>query len=267
MDDETQVVPVDGSEAQPESTQTTEAQVTPEPQAAPALSLEQVERLLSEREAKLRAEFEQQSRKAQSKTDKAYADALRKAKVIEESAELLGLDADSIKAAKQALIDKEFTAAFDETPANAQTAPMPASPSPAPSYSPTVSREELEAILRENGLEANAVDLMKYAGRPRSDAELAQEWQDDVILAKAKQAELRQQQKQNRARAKEAGQVKQQYGGLAAPASGTPSAGYDPIKELEKLNAQPIPTDPVAYTAYKARREKLYEEATRKGWS
>ena len=262
--DDEQIVPVSGTpEAPAVSEQTSEPTVTPTP--PDTLSLETVERLLSEREAKLRAEFEQQARKNQSKTDKAYADALRKAKVIEESASVLGLDAEQVSAAKAALIDKEFAAAFAE-PQRAYDPTGSMTPTNTP-QGDFVTESEILSALAAYKLDANAIDLSKYVGKFRGDAELERQFEEEVILARAKKVEARKTQQQQQKQAQAAQQVKQEFGTLAAPAAGAPSAGYDPVKELEKMNAQNPPSDPASRAQWNARYKKLYAEANQKGWS
>ena len=266
MDDEMQVVPTDGSQAQAESTQTTAAQVAPEPQTAPALSRDEVERLLNEREQKLRAEFEQQTRKMQSKTDKAYADALRKAKVIEESADVLGLDPEQVKAAKQNILDKEFAAAFSNADTQAQADAYSAYTQPTPPTDPnTVSRDELAQYLLAQGLDANAVDLSKYENVRRGDVQAEQDFLDDVAIARAKQAETRRQQKQQTAQAKQAAQVRDQFGKVAPAGAGVPSAGYDPEQRMKELLAKDPPSDNAGYNAYYSELDKLEAELLKLG--
>lgn len=265
-DDETQVVPAEGSEeAQPESTQTTEAVVTPEPTAQP-LSLSDLDRVKAEmraeydeRERKLRAEFEKQARSAQSKSDKAYAAALAKARVIEENAEVLGLDAEQVKTAKQAVIDKEFSTAFNNAPSEQPTQPQTDVP---PTLPPYVSRAELAQFLKENGLTENDVDLSAYENKPRYDDGLASRFQEDVLLAKAKQVEAKRVQQQNQQKAAQAAQVKANVGRVnPVPAGGAPSLGYDPVQELEKMDKMGLPDTLAERSKYKERYAKLMKEA------
>lgn len=263
MNDDTQFVPADGSvelnttPAQPESTQT-QAPVTPTQEAASPLSLTDVERLLTEREAKLRAEFEERERRNKSKSDKAYAAALRDAKVIEQNAEILGLDAETVTAAKRKIIDRTFETAFsvEESPA----------PQAQPVYPSGVTEAELMAYMKEHYNIEDAALAKKYAGRDRNDGSwFYGGFTDEAVSTAAKQVERRRQEKANREAAQKAGQVTQQFGSVAPPAGGAPSAGYDPEKELEKLMSQDVPNDMVARMDYKRRYDKLLQEVAQKG--
>ena len=257
MDDETNIVPGDGSnEAQVESSHTTEV-VTPEPTPQASLSLQDVERLLGERESKLRAEFDSRERKWQSKSDKAYAQAMAEAKVIEENAELLGLEPEQVKAAKQAVIDRQFQSTFSQPEEIAPPAP--------PILPDTVDASEIRAWLASNGIvDESLVD--KYAGKPRKDGspEWAT-WDEDVTLAKAALIQKKQAEKQQKQQAAQAAQVKATVGRVnPIPANGAPAQGYDPETELQKMMAEGTPDHPTERKKYIAKLEKLQKEA---GWT
>jgi hypothetical protein len=257
MIDETFPVPGDGAEVAPDaSNQTEQAEVTTEPTQSASLSLQDVERLVGEREAKLRAEFDARERKWQSKSDKAYAKALAEAKVIEEHAELLGLEPEQVKAAKQAVINKQFDSAF--TQPETDTAPPP------PILPDTVGADEIRAWLASNSIVDEEL-VSKYAGKGRTSQTEWANWDEDVTLAKARSIEQRRLQKEQKQQAAQAAQVKATVGRVnPVPAGGAPAHGYDPVNELEKLMAEGTPDNPAERAKYIARLEKLQKEA---GWS
>lgn len=257
-DDETPIVPVNGSEAQPESTQTPVA-VVPSPVAqAPALSLTDFDRLWNEREAKLRAEVQAEARKTQSKSDKAYAKALSDAKVIEKHAALLGIDPEQVKTAKQAVIDQTFTDAFEEPEAQPNS----------PSYQPLepISKTELAAWLEnEEPTIADRVDLTLFDGRDRNNPQVQAQWEQALRSAKRQVADELREERQRKAQVKaEAGKVAQvqaTIGSVGAPVmQGMPSSGVDPEKEMERLLEQGPPNNPAKQAAYYAELDK-YEKA------
>jgi hypothetical protein len=254
MNDDPEIVPVDGSEAQTESTQTNET-VTPEPTPSASLSLQDVERLVSERETKLRAEFDSRERKWQSKSDKAYAKALAEAKVIEDNAALLGLDAEQVTAAKQAVINKQFDTAF--------STPEPETPAAPPPQADTVGADEIRAWLAAQGI-VNETLVSNYAGKGRNTGVGWEAWDEDVTLAKAASIQQRKQAQQQKQQAAQAAQVKANVGRVnPVPAGGAPAQGYDPEKELEEMNKLSMPDDPAERVKFKAKRDRLMKEA---GW-
>jgi len=261
--DDPQVVPADGSvEAQPESTQTTEAVVTPQAQPASTLSLSDVERLLAERENKLRAEFDSQRIKWQSKSDKAYADALREAKVIEDNAALLGLEPEAAQQAKRAIINKKFDTVF----ATPDPEPQPQNQyQPAPTLPPyaatTINEPEIIAALAAEGLEPKDVNYADLLGKPKGTSDVIEAWDEMVTLAKAAKIRAKQQAKQDRAAAQPIAQIRNETGSLGSPSGGAPSAGYNAEQELAKMNAQEPPHNPIERAKWERRMEKLYAEA------
>jgi hypothetical protein len=265
MIDDPTFVPDDGSQAQEESSQTT-PEVTQAPISTPTLSLEDVQRLMSEQETKLRAEFDERARKIQSKSDKAHAAALADAKVIEQNAELLGLDADAIVEAKRKIIDRKFTDAFAEEPIPAATVAPPYQP--APTVTP-ISKADVIAQLAHDQLDPFAIGQAKvealtkqFSGRPQGDPQVIADWNAELARIRQDQTQQRQQQ----AQAQAAAQTAAAYGGAKPLGGGTARAGYDPVAELDKLNNQDPPDDPVEVQKYLARRKQLKAEAEAKGW-
>lgn len=260
MNDETNFVPDNGTTVAPDvSSQTNAAVVTP-PTATPTLSLTDVERLLSERENKLRAEFDSQRVKWQSKSDKAYAKAMAEVKVIEDNAALLGLEPDAVQSAKQGVINKNFDATFSAP----DPTPEPVQPQ-YQTYSPYAGEQETAAYLKQTyGLDMGELDLSDILGQPKSQ-ELAAKLDERAKVKEAQKIIARQEERANKAAAQPVAQLKNEYGKLGSPVNGTPSAGYDPVTELEKLSAQEPPNDPVAFNKYNERMKELYAQAYQRG--
>lgn len=269
MNDDPTLVPDDGSqEAQLESSQTT-TEVTQAPVSPPSLSLQDVQRLLSEQESKLRAEFQETSRKIQSKSDKAYAAALAEAKVIEKNAEMLGLDAGAISEAQRKIIDRTFNDAFAEEP--------PPPPTIAPQYQPQAQPEPNSAPISQADvvaqLASDQIDVFdigkekvnalvkQFNGRPKGDPTVVTDW--NAAIAQIRQGQIQQQQQQ--AQAQQAAQSANTYG--AKPLGGGAAvAGYDPVKKLEESNNQDPPDDPVEMNKWLAQRKQWKREAEARGW-
>jgi hypothetical protein len=265
MIDDPTFVPDDGSQAQEESSQTT-PEVTQAPISTPTLSLEDVQRLMSEQETKLRAEFDERARKIQSKSDKAHAAALAEAKVIEKNAEMLGLDADAISEAKRKIIDRNFTDAFAEEPAPAPTVAPPYQPALA--ITP-ISKADVIAQLAHDQLDPFAIGQARvealtkqFSGRPQGDPQVIADWNTELARIRQDQTQQRQQQ----AQAQAAAQTAAAYGGAKPLGGGTASAGYDPIKKLEESNNQDPPENPVELKQWLAQRAQWKREAEAKGW-
>jgi hypothetical protein len=265
MIDDPTFVPDDGSQAQEESSQTT-PEVTQAPISTPTLSLEDVQRLMSEQETKLRAEFDERARKIQSKSDKAHAAALAEAKVIEKNAEMLGLDADAISEAKRKIIDRNFTDAFAEEPALPPTVAPPYQP--APTVTP-ISKADVIAQLAHDQLDPFAIGQARvealtkqFSGRPQGDPQVIVDWNTAMAAIRQDQTQQRQQQ----AQAQAAAQTAAAYGGAKPLGGGTASAGYDPVKKLEESNNQDPPENPVELKQWLAQRAQWKREAEAKGW-
>jgi hypothetical protein len=265
MNDDPTLVPDDGSAAQSESSQTT-PEVTQAVTTPPAVSLTEIERLLEQRDAKWSATLETERKKWQSKSDTAYAKALADAKVIEQNAEMLGLDADAVSEAKRKLIDRKFTDAFAEEPTPAPTI--------APPYQPAaavipISQRDVKVQLEHDGFDVFDIGkpkvealIEKFKGRPQGDPQVISEWN-------AEMAQIRQdltQQRQQQAQAQTAAQNAAAYGGAKPLGSGSAAAGYDPVKKLEESNNQDPPENPVELKRWLANRAQWKREAEAKGW-
>lgn len=221
MNDDSEFVPVNGAEVAPEaSTQTTE-QVTPP--AEQPLSLDRVEALLNAREAKLRAEFDERERKMQSKSDKAHAEALRKAKVIEESAELLGLSPEQVRNAKQGLIDREFDTAF--------TAPE-AAPSPQPQHQQSnLNGQEREAEFRAFVKRVYHIDPQEAGLDYRSVMDL--DGNDPRVIAFQESAiEAAAEAKKRKANAARVAEQRTANGAIAPLSSGGAPPAHNPVQQI-----------------------------------
>jgi hypothetical protein len=267
MIDDTQTVPDSGvEEAQLTSGQTEQAEVT-QTQPNPSVSLTEIERLLEQRDAKWSATLEAERKKWQSKSDTAYAKALADAKVIEQNAEVLGLDADAVGEAKRKLIDRKFSDAFAEEPAPAATVAPPYQPAPA--LTP-ISKADVIAQLAHEQMDPFAVGQARvealtkqFSGRPQGDPQVIVDWNTAMAAIRQDQTQQRQQQ----AQAQAAAQTAAAYGGAKPLGGGTASAGYDPVKKLEESNNQDPPDDPVELNKWLAQRRQWKKEAEAKGWA
>lgn len=237
------------------------AEQTPPPQY---LSVEDFERRTAESDARWQARLEEVERRAQAKADKARDAAIRKANVFaSETTETMKragieLDAEQVEAVRRQYINDEF---WTEKP-------QVETPTAAPSQiqSEYVSRAELVAYLETQGLTPDAVDLAKYENRRRGDASADQDLLDDIALAKARQVETRRKARQQQQAAQQVSQVQSEFGSVGNPSAGAPSAGYNPLVELDKMNAQEPPDNPVLRREWQERYTKLMNEAAAKGW-
>ena len=226
----------------------------------------------AELDAKWQARLKEVEQKAQAKSDKARDTAKRKTEdflkeylpIMQEKG--VELDAETIKGIAEGIRDREFW--NDPTPPvnQAQADAYSAYTQPTPPTNPnTVSRDELAQYLLAQGLDANAVDLSKYENVRRGDVQAEQDFLDDVAIARAKQAETRRQQKQQTAQAKQAAQVRDQFGKVAPAGAGVPSAGYDPEQRMKELLAKDPPSDNAGYNAYYSELDKLEAELRKLG--
>ena len=269
MNYDQETVPVDGSaEAQPESTQTA-SEVTQTQATTPTVSLTEIERLLNERDAKWSATLTEERKKWQSKSDTAYAKALADAKVIEQNAEVLGLDADAVSEAKRRLIDRKFNDAFAEEPAPAPTIAPQYQPAPVADVAP-ISQADVVAQLASDQIDIFTIGkpmvdalVKQFGNRPKGDPTVIAEWTARVAAIKQEQTQKQQQQ----AQAQQAAQNAAAYGGAKPLGNGAAVAGYDPVKKLEESNNQDPPDDPVEMQKWLAQRKKWKQEAEAKGWA
>lgn len=223
-------------------------------------------RLSAEREGELRRIEQSLGAKAYNRVMKTLAPRLQS---IQEFATDEGWTAEDVQARQ----NREIAKAFRDAALTPDTPEQPHMPteayqaqSPTPP-APTISRAELVNILRSQGLDEGAIDLSKYEGEFRDNAGLAREWDEDILLAKAKQIEQRKLKKQQAAQAQQTAAVKQEFGSVASPTASAPSAGYDPVAELDKMNAEDPPNNPKDMQAWLQRRDKIKKEAAAKlGW-
>ena len=269
MDDETLIEGVNGSSQEPlpetngsETQPVAEQAQTPPPQEY--LSRQDLERWQADIDAKWQARLQEVERKAQAKADKARDTAIRKAKDFDAYAASMKaagieLDPEQIANVKSTIVNQQFWSE-DEQP----QAGLPTAANPQNVNSEIVSRDELINYVRAQGLDEASVDLTKYVGASRYDAQIEQDFLDDVAIARARAAEAKRQAKINKQQAQVAGQVKQEFGTLSSPATGAPKAGYDPVAELEKMNKQDPPSDPAAYRKWQTRYQQMYAEASKR---
>ncbi len=239
---------------------------TPDEAAQPQfLSLAEFRAWQQEYDAQQQARLQEVLRLAQAKSDKARETAIRKANAFEHEyvAKMkeagIELTPEQIQAVKQNVINAEFW-----SPNNATDAAQFYAQQMAAMYAPQhvqpqgdgrrlVSRAELAAYVRSQGLAENEVNLDRYAGLYNDTPGAREAFLADVQAAKNR-----------RAQNSEAGRVVQQFGGTATP-SGRSGKPYDAEKEMERLHAQDPSTYPGGVREYEKRMEQLESELVSSG--
>lgn len=225
--------------------------------ATPGLSADDIASLRSQIASELRSEFSQQletvKAQAQSFADRKRNEAIRKAKLVDEMSQTLGLDAEQVSAAKRAIIESTFYA--DE--------PEPTPQIPQPQMRAPTSEEWEASIIKaakEQGFSRRDPELMAILDEAEqikaNDPQAREKWNalvDKQRLAKAKRKDA---EALHAAKVAEAQKQKAEIdasGGLGA--ASTSGAPLDKEKELQRLLNNP-PTDPRLMRAY---QEKLAE--------
>lgn len=109
--------------------------------------------------AEVRPEFETLRKQMQSKSDRAYAAALRDAKVVDEIAALTGMKPEQAAQAKKAITDKRFEQAFQEEPA----------PVTSPAEKVWSAQDLQQFALAQYGLSPQDFDVSPWANLTNSD--------------------------------------------------------------------------------------------------
>src|SRR5512142_1298657 len=247
-----------GAEIQPVA-----EQAKPTPPPVSYLSREDFERALSEQDAKWQQRLDETVRLNQAKSDKARDTAIRKSsEFVSDYVPVLRdlgveLTPEQQLQAQTHITNREFFKAQSEAPAPAP-APAWTPPPPLAQPTPTVTRGEVEAYVRAQGVDPGTLDLSKYDNTPRGDATLREELESDIVLAKAEAVKAKRQQQVQRQAARQQEQVKQQYGVVGqALSGGGASAPRNVQAEYDALIAKGPPDDLSQMPAFNKKMREL----------
>lgn len=202
----------------PPSTAEETTSTEPVAETPPTLTRAELDELLAQRDAQWQARLEDVQKQSIAKSDRARNIALNKANAFEKdyapTLKRIGVELteEQIRATKTAIIDNEFWGSDPEPPPQA---PMPH----------IVTREEIAAYVRAQGVAEQDFNIEKFAGL-RSDAAGADQ---------ALQAELAAARKRQAARSQPPSaesQVVQQFGNTAPTAASGARASTDPLANV-----------------------------------
>lgn len=209
----------------PPSTAEETTSTEPVAETPPTLTRAELDELLAQRDAQWQARLEDVQKQSIAKSDRARNIALNKANAFEKdyapTLKRIGVELtdEQIRAAKTAIIDNEFWGSDPEPPP--QT-PMPPPQTPMPHI---VTREEIVAYVRAQGVAEQDFNIGKFAGLRSDDAGAGQALQAELDAARKRQAARSQQPSAE-------SQVVQQFGNTAPTAASGARASTDPLANV-----------------------------------